>query len=161
MADTRPTKLKFPKIIHLCFLAFFKPKQFIEEENKDNALRNDSSSPKKKHNIYVVRKALLSSLGLIVLSAILGAVVGLFLRDKLNNPTEHMVSLLQIAGACLILWGTFFVRGWEIQTWGGENFTERFNRWIYRTLCFLGTSIIICSLVWTIKQCDASDISAL
>ena len=151
MLDTRPTKLRFGKIIQLCFLAFFRPKQFIEEEKKDIALLKNSSCPKKKHNIYTVRKALLCSLGLIVLSAILGGVVGLLLRHKLNNPTEYIVSILQIGGACLVLWGTLFVRGWEIQTWGDVTLTERFNRWIYRSLCFFGTSIIICSLVWAAK----------
>ena len=152
MANKRPTKLGFVKIIYLCFLALFKPKQFIEEEKNDNALLNSPSSPEEGPNIYIVRKALLFSLGLIILFAILGAVVGLFLRYKFNNPTQYIVSLLQIGGACLLLWGTLFVRGWQIQTYGGISLSERFNRWIYRALYLLGTSLIICSLVWAIKK---------
>ena len=84
----------------------------------------------------------------IILFAFLGTVVGLFLRCKFNNPSQPIVSFLQIGGACLLLWGTLFVRGWDIQTYFDVTLTERFNRWIYRTLCLVGTSLIICSLVW-------------
>ena len=152
MADTRPTKLKFFKISYLCFLAFFNSKKFIKEEENDNALRKKFSPvEEKKHHIYIVIRAFWYSLGLIILSAILGALVGLFLRHKFNNPTQYTVSLLQVGGACLLLWGTLFIRGWEIQTYCGVTLTERVNQRIYRTLYCMGTSIIVCSLVWAIK----------
>lgn len=138
--------------ICVCFLVFFNPKKFIKKEENDNALQKAFSSvEEKKHHIYIVIRAFWHSLGLIIFFVILGALVGLFLRHKFNNPTQYMVSLLQVGGACLLLWGTLFIRGWEIQTWAGVTLTERVNQWIYRTLCCMGTSIIICSLVWAIK----------
>ena len=152
MADTRPTKLNFFKIIYLCFLAFFNQKIFIKEEEKDNAIRKDFPvAEEKEHRIYIVIRAFWCSLGLIILSATLGILVGWFLRHNFNNPTPYIVSLLQIVGACLLLWGTLFIRGWEIQTFCGVTLTERVNQWIYRTLYCVGTSIITCSLVWAIK----------
>ena len=152
MADTRPTKLNFFKIIYLCFLAFFNQKLFIKEEEKDNAIRKDFPvAEEKKHGIYIVIRAFWCSLGLIILSAALGILVGCFLRRNFNNPAPDILSLLQIVGACLLLWGTLFIRGWEIQTSCGVTLTERVNQWIYRTLYCMGTSIITCSLVWTIK----------
>lgn len=151
MADTRPTKLNFFKIIYLCFLAFFNKKKFIKEEEKDNAIRNFPVAEEKKHRIYIVIRAFWCSLGLIILSATLGILVGWVLRHNFNNPTPYIVSLLQIVGACLLLWGTLFIRGWEIQTFCGVTLTERVNQWIYRTLYCVGTSIITCSLVWAIK----------
>jgi hypothetical protein len=46
----------------------------------------------------------------------------------------------------LLLWGTLFVRGWDIQTIGGVTLVERVNHWIYRTLYCLGTAVFIFSL---------------
>jgi F0F1-type ATP synthase assembly protein I len=152
MADTRPTKLNFLKIIYLCFLAFFNQKQFIKEEEKDNAIREDHPvAEEKEHRIHIVIRSFWCSLGLIILSAALGILVGWFLHYNFNNPTPYIVSLLQIVGACLLLWGTLFIRGWEIQTFCGVTITERVNQWIYRTLYCMGTSIVTCSLVWIIK----------
>ncbi len=152
MADTRPTKLDFFKILYLCFLALFNQKRFITEEEKDNANRKDFPvAEETEHRIYIVIRAFWRSLGLIVISATLGILVGWFLRYNFNNPALYIVSFLQIVGACLLLWGTLFIRGWEIQTFCGVTLTERVNQWIYRTLYCMGTSIITCSLVWTIK----------
>ena len=152
MADTRPTKLKFQKIIYLCCLAIINPKKFIEEEENDNNIRkNFPSAGEKGHRIYVVRRAFWHSLGLIILSALFGGLVGLFLYYNLNQPCSHLIAFLQVLGACLLLWGTLFIRGWEIQTYCGVTLTERVNQWVYRILYCLGTSIIICSLIWTLK----------
>jgi len=152
MADTQPTTLKFLKIIYLCCLAIFNPKKFIEEEKKDNAIReNFSPAEDKEDRIYVVRRAFWRSLGLIIASALFGGLVGLFLRYYCNQPPSFMIIILQVVGACLLLWGTLFIRGWEIQTYCGVTLTERVNQWIYRILYCLGTSIIICSLIWALK----------
>ena len=53
---------------------------------------------------------------------------------------------LQIFGATVLLGATLFVRGWDIQSWGGVTLTERVNRWIYRFLYCLGTAVIVASL---------------
>ena len=150
MADTRPTKLKFYKIIYLCFLAIFNPKKFIEEEKKDNEVRKNFPPAKDKEDrIYAVRRALWRSFRLLILSALFGGSIGLFLHYCCSQSPPFMIIILQVVGAGLLLWGTLFVRGWEIRSWCGIMLTERVNQWIYRFLYCLGTGIIICSLIWT------------
>jgi hypothetical protein len=149
MADTRLTKLNLTKIISLCFLAIFAPKKFIHEEEADNKIREGFTPVREKpHSIYAVTKAFWVSLICIILSASFGALVGLVLKLCFNNPSASAIYLLQIFGASILLWGTLFIRGWEIQTYSGITLTERVNQWLYRVLYLLGTSIIICSIIW-------------
>ena len=150
MADTRSTKLKLKKIVFLCFLAILNPKKIILEEEKDTEIKKSFPNPEEKesHRIYVVVKAFWISLIFIILSATVGAIAGTILKLTFSNPSAGIISFLQIIGACLLLWGTLFIRGWEIQTYCGVTLTERINQWIYRGLYFIGTSIIICSLIW-------------
>ena len=152
MADTRPTKLKFSKIIYLCCLAIINPKKLIKEEENDKEVRkNFPPAGQKEHHIYVVRRAFWHSLGFIILSALLGGLAGLSLHYNFTQPGSHLIAFLQVLGACLLLWGTLFIRGWEIQTYCDVTLTERVNRWIYRILYCTGTSIIVCSLIWVLK----------
>ena len=149
MADTRPTKLSFFYKIYLCFLAIFWPKQLIEEEKKDE-VRRKAFPPQgeKEHRAYIIRRAFWSSLGLIMLFGFIGMLMGILLHDGFGQPTKKMVTVLQVVGASLLLWGTLFVRGWEIQTYCGVTLCERVNQLIYRSLYCLGTSIVVASLVW-------------
>jgi hypothetical protein len=62
------------------------------------------------------------------------------------------IGFLQIAGTGLLLWATLFVRGWEIQSWGGNTLGERVNRWLYRALSFVGTLILVFAL--SLPQCS-------
>ena len=92
MADSRPTKLKFSKVIYLCCLAIINPKKIIVEEEKDNAIRkNFSPSEDKEYRIYVVRRAFWRSLGLIIASAFFGSLIGLFLYYYYNQPPSFMI----------------------------------------------------------------------
>lgn len=152
MANTIPAKINFVKIIYLCCLAAFYPKQFINEEQNDNAIRKNFPPIKEeeiKHGIYKITRAFWSALGLIILSAFFGGLAGLFLFRIFYHPDSIVIAIFQIIGACLLLWGTLFIRGWEIQTISGVTLAERVNQWIYRILYCLGTSIMICSLIWS------------
>ena len=51
-----------------------------------------------------------------------------------------------MTGAGLLLWGTLFVRGYDIQTYGGVTLTERVNQWVYRTMYCAGTALLVCSV---------------
>ncbi|MCP4711592.1 MAG: hypothetical protein GY869_23485, partial [Planctomycetes bacterium] len=136
-------------IIYLCLLAVFIPKIFIKEEEKDKNVRKDFPPAEiDEHPIYIVRRALAYSLCLIILSIIGGGLSGWFMYYYFNKPNPYIIPLLQVIGACLLLWGTLFVRGWEIRSYSGVQLRERVNQWIYRFLCSLGTFIIICSLAW-------------
>ena len=150
MASNIPTPVGFFKAVWLCLLLVFCPNKFIEEEQKDIKARNSyigeqSDVPRAK----IVRAALFNSLGLVILSGFFGYVFA-----KIGNligfcSTPGAVILLQVCGASILLWGTLFVRGWEIQSNAGVLFSERVNQWLYRFLYCLGTCIIVFSLFQT------------
>lgn len=48
---------------------------------------------------------------------------------------------LQAMSAAILLWGTVFVRGWDIQSYGGATLTERVNRTLYLILYVSGTTL--------------------
>lgn len=77
-----------------------------------------------------------------------GLSLGLGIGNSLGCSTPKLIAWLQIAGTCLLLWGTLFVRGWNIQTYGGVTLTERVNQWLYRTLYCVGTAVLVSSLAW-------------
>lgn len=149
MADTRPTKLNLLFKCYLCFLAIFAPARFIIEEKRDDEKRK--SFPKqeeREHKVFIVRRAFWNSLLLIVMFGGMGCLAGFFLKAMLGEPSKNVISVIQVVGASLLLWGTLFVRGWEIQTYCGVTLGERVNQWLYRGLYCVGTSIVVASLVW-------------
>jgi hypothetical protein len=75
-----------------------------------------------------------------------GFLAGKLLGTVTGVAISGLVGTLQITGATMLLWATLFVRGWDIQSWGGVTLTERVNRWIYRVLYCLGTAAIVASL---------------
>jgi len=146
----KPTKVNFFFAVWLCLLAIFCPKKLVEKEKEDNAKRNDVANDEgREPNAYIVNRAFWNSLGLILVFALLGALTGKLLFCKYGQPKDIAIVIQQITGACLLLWGTLFVRGWEIQTYKGVTLTERVNQWIYRAMYCLGTGILVCSIVWS------------
>ncbi len=119
-----------------------------EEEERDED-RRKALPPlsTKEHRSFVVRRALWRSVLLVATAVLVGSLTGLFLR-LFGDPSTHVVAALQLLGAAILLWGTLFVRGWDIQTIGGVTLTERVNQWIYKFLYCLGTAIIALSLFW-------------
>jgi len=96
--------------------------------------------------LELIFRAFWRSLGLVLLSALVGLITGVILGHQLGHASRAVVVSLQAAGAMFLLWGTLFVRGWEIQTLGGVTVPERINRWLYRALYCVGTAAIVCSL---------------
>lgn len=151
MADTRPTSVSLFGAIHLCILLLFAPQRFIEKEKQDAEARNNYSAcgaAQDKHGAYIVRRAFAYSLLLVLIFGGIGYGTGLALGATIGCATTTFLSWLQIAGASLLLWGTLFVRGWEIETWAGVTLTERVNQWLYRALFCVGTAVLVCSLSW-------------
>ena len=149
MADRHPTPLSVFEIVRLCFLLLFRPKRFIEVENANNAARFGyigDSPVRQKHGAEIVREAFFKSLALVLLSSAVGYLAGRVMGNVGRCATAETVSWLQIAGASVLLWGTLFVRGWEIQTYAGVLFTERVNQWLYRALYCIGTAVLVYSL---------------
>ena len=148
MADTRPTPVSFIRAVKLCFLLLFSPSRLIEAEEQDVTDRNGYVGAEKPiHRAYIVRWAFVSSLLLVLFSAAVGCCAAKLVAFLGRCSTSETTMWLQVAGASLLLWGTLFVRGWEIQSFSGVVFTERVNQWLYRSLYCAGTAIVIYSLV--------------
>lgn len=147
MADTRLTKINFWRAIYLILIAVVAPNKFIKKQEEDDEKRKNFSQPPppREHNIILVRRAFWSSLLLVVASGLFGYNLGCIVDCFLGCVEKIVVNILQIIGGLLLLWATLFIRGWDIQTYGGVTLAERVNRWIFRTLYCIGTAIIISS----------------
>lgn len=147
MADTRPTPLSFVTATRLCILLLFAPGKFKEAERVDQATRNNyTDRVEPPHRADTVRKAFFSSLALVLAFSTLGFLLGQLMYLAGRCATPATITYAQAIGAALLLWGTLFVRGWEIQSNSGVQFTERVNQWLYRALYCVGTSVFVYSL---------------
>lgn len=147
MADTRPTPLGFMKAVRLCLFAIFAPGKLIEAEKADNAARQQySTAAPHEPSALIVRRAFWTSLTLVILFGAGGYSAGKSVTPLLGCVGSSFVVGTQLVGALLLLWGTLFVRGWDIRTWSGMTLTERVNEWIYRTMYCIGTAALAFSL---------------
>ena len=147
MADMRPTKIGFFRGCHFCVLGVFSPKRLLEEQDKDNEVRRQfSDREERKASAIVLCRAFWLSLVLVVLSSAVGFVAGKLIGRYGGCISSEVVTGIQALGAMLLLWGTLFIRGWEIQTYCGVTLVERVNRWIYRALCCMGTVVFVFSI---------------
>lgn len=147
MADTLPTPASFFRACRLCALLLVAPKRFIEIEKQDNIARKGFTKAEgNPANSRLVRAAFLKSLALVLASSSAGFALGKVMHTFDRCATPDTVTCTQIAGAALLLWGTLFVRGWEIQTYGGVSLTERVNQWLFRSLYCAGTVLVVYSL---------------
>jgi len=135
----------FRLAVWACALALFRPGRFRAFETEMTeplgipAASNDDS-------ILVVRRAFWVSLLLVLGSATFGALAGLAAGYAIGAASARAIAWMQIVGACLLLWGTLFVRGWELQTYKGVTLVERVNQWLYRGLYCLGTAVLVASV---------------
>lgn len=134
--------------IWACLLAIISPSRFQAfQEKTTKGLGIPAAS--NNNSVTVVSRAFWVSLILVLVSGLVGAAAGIVCYRVLGALSPRAIGWLQIAGASLLLWGTLFVRGWEIQTNNGQTLVERVNRWIYRTLYCVGTAILVSSLTWS------------
>lgn len=150
MADTHPTKVSLWRAIRLCLLGIFAPTKLAEEEKADNAARqNYSGKIETLSSAFVVRRAFWVSLALVAGSIAVGYIAGRLTTALFGVPPHGAITASQILGASALLWGTLFVRGWEIQSFAGVTLSERVNQWTYRFLYCTGTAVIVWSLAST------------
>ena len=135
----------FTQAIRLCIYTIICPQKLEEEISEDDAYISSLPNNEQKR-ILKVRNAFWISFFLILGSGLLGLLIGLLLKCYVS-PSGDIISLLQILGALFLLWGTLFVRGFEIQSYVCVTIAEKVNQWLYRFLYCLGTVIIIASLV--------------
>lgn len=157
MSNTRSTPVKFLSAVHLCFLLLFCPKKFQQRQDEDNEQLKmlDSNGEERNHPSLVVRGAFFTSFLLVLVSGAIGFAPGFAMTKCAICASSKVIAWLQIVGACILLWGTLFIRGWEIQTHGGVTLTERVNQWIYRALYCFGTAVLVFSIAW--DQCPKDD----
>lgn len=152
MADIRPTKINLFRGVYLCVLLLFAPSKFIVEEEKDDKIRQERTDKQiQERSAFIVRRAFYKSLILVSVAGLFGGCLGLLVGNIIGCADSKFIVALQVSGALILLWGTLFVRGWEIQTYSGVRLTERVNQWIYRFLYFTGTALLVFSLTW--QQC--------
>jgi len=152
MADTRPTPLSFFSALKLCVLLLFSPSRFKKIERADQEARNNySEQAEPLHRADIVRAAFFKSFALVLGFSTLGYSFGTLMQLLGRCATPETVVLSQIIGAGLLLWGTLFVRGWDILSFSGVQFSERVNQWLYRTLYCIGTAVFVYSL--SFPQC--------
>jgi hypothetical protein len=154
MADTRPTQVSFFEALKLCALLLFSPRRFKELEVADQQVRNnyaDRAEP--PHRAEIVRAAFTKSFLLVLGFSVVGYALGGFMDMLGRCATSGTVGWLQVVGAGLLLWGTLFVRGWEVLSFSGVQLTELVNQWLYRALYCVGTAVIVYSL--SFPQCGA------
>lgn len=150
MADTRPTRIGFVRAVQLCLMLLLMPKRFISAEKADIDARKNFKDPlSAPERAHVVRRAFRSSFLLVAVFGAVGFAAGKFVSSMGRCATPETVMWVQIVGGCLLLWGTLFVRGWEIQTYSGVVLTERVNQWLYRCLCCVGTSVAVYSVAFS------------
>ena len=135
----------FLQALRLCWLFIFRPSRFSELENLDNLTLKINDT---RESAEIVRGAFVKSFFLVIAFAIAGYVTAESVSYFRGCASARLTLLLQIVGAGMLLWGTLFVRGWEILTYNASTLTERVNQWLYRGLYCLGTAILVCSLAW-------------
>jgi hypothetical protein len=137
--------IRFYRALYLCILAILFPNKFITEVE---SYPKESLPPENKYKaIFIVTRAFGFSLFLVIIFGGIGYAIGWVWGRTFGCVNLQTILLIQIIGALFLLWGTLFVRGWEIQTWTSVTPIEKVNRWLYRSLCCLGTAIIVFSLV--------------
>lgn len=148
MADTRLTKIGPLRALQLCAFGAFCPQKLVEAERTDEVIRKGfpQPPPPEETRAFKVGRALWASLVWVVCSIVAGYLGGKLLGTVSGEATAAIGRVLQIGGATVLLWATLFVRGWDIQSYGGVTLSERVNRWIYRLLYCLGTAAIVASL---------------
>ena len=153
MADTRPTPVSFFAACRLCVVLLVAPSKFKEIERSDQVARNHyNEQVEQRHRADIVRAAFLTSFWLVVGFSTLGFGLGKLMHVLGRCATPDTIAWAQVIGAGLLLWGTLFVRGWEIQSSSGVQFAERVNQWLYRTLYCIGTAVIVYPL--SFPQCN-------
>lgn len=143
------THLSAWRIACLCVLAIVSPKRFAEEHEKDASLLNPTfEGAQAEPGARVVFRAFWFSLLAVLGSMVVGYFLGQLSLAKLGCASSRATTALAGVGAGVLLWGTLFVRGWQIQTYKGVSLVERVNQWLYRALYCLGTAVVVWSITW-------------
>ena len=129
-------------------LAIFAPARFLHfQERVTKPLGIPAASD--NNTVKVVSRGFWTAVVVVFAAGIFGWLVGLSLGRLAGPPTPRCIVALQIVGASILLLATIYLRGPAIETYDRETLIERVDRWIYVCGYFLGTAVIVTSLVWS------------
>jgi hypothetical protein len=146
MANTSPTPASLIRILTLCVLALVNPGEFSRLEAEDAKVLSAAERPESEPPVVKVRRTFLTALLWTVVAMLVGAAAGFAITSIVVNRKAWLTVSAGV-GALLLLWATFAVRGWDIQTFGGVTLSERVNRWLFRGLSWLGTVFLTIAAV--------------
>lgn len=136
-------------MLRLVYLVFFDDKRFKEEERHHDSIIHKTSEPTNTDRAHQIRQGLLHSLIQMLGSIAAGLFVGTLLLQAVAAP-ETIGTAFLILGAAVLLWATFAVQGWSVQSFKGTSLGERVNRCIFRTLYVAGTILIAAGTILTV-----------
>lgn len=118
------------------------PSAFLAAEDRNLVVAN---APRRGNDIAdraaLVRRAFWRSAALVAIAFAAGALIARIVEGAGYALIPDWQLKLQAASAAILLWGTVFVRGWDIQSYGGATLSERANRTLYRALYVVGTRL--------------------
>ena len=131
------------------------PRSFVAAEHEHikalNAMSAEPFGPVDR--VRLVRHAFWRSALLVLIAFVIGWVWAQAVSFAGYGLIPDWQLRLQAMGAAILLWGTLFVRGWDIQTFGGKTLAERANQTLYRLLCAVGTVLgVFATLCPTLKH---------
>jgi hypothetical protein len=138
--------MQFFFAVKVCFLLLFFPSKFKATEIAYNAIQTENETERDD----VVRSAIVNSFLLVVLFSGAGYFVAKLLTAANKCALPVTITWVQIDGTGMLLWGTLFVRGFEILSLGGLTLSEKVNQWLYRALYCVGTAMLVFSLAWPV-----------
>jgi hypothetical protein len=118
----------------------FAPRSFLVAEDRNVVIANaQRGGGDVSDRASAVRRAFWRSAALVAVSFVVGIGLAAIVRFAGYALLVAWQQRLQALSAAVLLWGTVFVRGWEIQTYGGATLTERANRTLYLAVYVAGT----------------------
>ena len=143
------TKASAWRALRLSILAILSPNRFAEENERDNAVLNPTfEGARPEPGAAVVFRAFWLSFLAVIGSMLSGLLLGRMSFGFFGCSSSSVLIALTAVGAGVLLWGTLFVRGWQVQTNKGVSLVERVNQWLYRALYCLGTATVVWSVTW-------------
>lgn len=149
MATNIPTPAPLSRKLKLIWFALTNPARFNEEEEVDGKVLNAQNKRLEIPRVYRVRRALWDGLIWCIGSLIFGAILGILFATFVG-PSLRMAIATVAIGTAVVLWATFSLQAWEIQSFSGVTLGERLNRWIFRSLYLIGTGLIVAGGVWSL-----------
>jgi hypothetical protein len=145
----RGTPVSLLRALYLCAIAACRPSRLAAENEADlKILLPTLEGAVPEPNAPVVFRAFWSSLAAVAGSMAAGFAFGHWSPRLFGCASSNTTVLLGSIGAGVLLWGTLFVRGWQIQSWKGVSLVERVNQWLYRGLYCTGTAVVVWSVSW-------------